>query len=103
MKELCHVYEAVHPARTRWYDIGLQLGLPSDTLDSIEHEKGNSGESLRNMLKTWLKECKATWGALPDALKSRIVGEGRLAEKLTIKLDVRAQGKMLQLQSTLLL
>ena len=97
MKELCHVYEAVHPARTSWYNIGLQLGLPVDTLDSIGQEKGNSGDYLRNVLKTWLKDYKATWGALPDALKSRIVAEGQLAEKLTIKLDVRAQGKMLQL------
>ena len=94
MNDLRHVHEAVHPARTSWYDIGLQLDVPVDTLDSIEQEKGNDGDHLRNLLKRWLKQGGATWGALADALKSSTVGECQLAKKL----NVRAQGQMIQLQ-----
>ena len=103
MNDLRHVHEAVHPARTSWYNIGLQLGVPVDTLDSIRHERGDDGDHLCTILKKWLKQGGATWGALSDALKSPTVGERRLAKKLDVrakKSDVRAQGEMLQLQST---
>ena len=96
VNDLRHVHEAVHPARTSWYDIGLQLQVPVDVLDSIEQENGNDRDRLRNMLKTWLKRGGATWGALSDALKSPTVGEHQLAKKL----DIRARHERVQPQST---
>ena len=74
MNDLGRVYEAVYPARPKWYDIGLQLRVPVDTLDCIEGERGDDGDHLRNVLKKWLKEGGATWGALADALKSPLLG-----------------------------
>ena len=103
MNDLRHAHEAVYPARTGWYNIGLQLQVPVDTLDSIEREKGDDGDHLRNVLKSWLKQGGATWGALSDALKSPTVGERQLAKKLGVqakKSEDRAQGEMLQLEST---
>ena len=88
VKDLRYVQEAVHPARTKWYDIGLQLDVPVGTLDCIEGEKGDGGDHLRNMLKWWLKQGAATWRALADALRSPTVGERQLA----MKLDVKTQG-----------
>ena len=103
VNDLCHVHVAVHSARTSWYNIGLQLGVPVDTLDSIGQEKGDSGDYLRNMLKKWLKRGGATWKALSDALKSPTVGEHQLAKKLdarAMKLDIRAQDEMAQLSES---
>ena len=71
----------MHPARTRWYDIGLELELPVDTLDAIERSRGDDGDHLRDILKYWLKRAAPTptSKALVDALKSSPVGESRLA------------------------
>ena len=92
--DLRHVIGAVYPARTKWYNIGLQLDVPVDTLDSIERERGDDGDHLRNMLKWWLKQGAATWRALADALKNPIIGEHQLSKKL----DIRARGQMIKLQ-----
>ena len=94
MDDLRHVHEAVYPARTSWYIIGLLLGVPVNTLDYIEREKGDDWDHLRNLLKSWLKRGGATWGTLSDALKSPSVGEHQLAKKL----DILVQGKRIQLE-----
>ena len=92
MDDLYHVHEAVYRARIRWYNIGLQLGVPVDTLDSIGQEKGDGGDHLCNVLKWWLKRGGATWGALSDALKSPTVEEHQLAKTLD---DIaRVQGQL---------
>ena len=95
MDDLCHVHEEVYPARTSWFNIGLQLHVPVDELDSIKRESGDCGDHLRDMFKWWLKQGGATWGALTEALKSPTIGERKLAKKL----DVRARGQAMQLQS----
>ena len=75
------VRRLVYPARTKWYDIGLELELPVDTLDAIERSRGDDGDHLRDILKCWLKRDAPTptSKALVDALKSSPVGESRLA------------------------
>ena len=71
----------MYPARTKWYNIGLQLKLPVDTLDDIKLSGENTGDHLRDILKFWLKRDAPTptSKALVDALKSSPVGESRLA------------------------
>ena len=78
---LATVRKLVYPARTKWYDIGLELQLSADTLDAIECNRGNVGDHLRDMLKHWLKRVDPTPTSktLVDALKSDPVGESRLA------------------------
>ena len=85
VNDMRHVHEAMYPARPKWYDIGLQLDVPVDTLDSIKGERGDDGDHLRDMLKRWLKRGGATWGALSDALKSPTIGEHQLAKKLYVR------------------
>ena len=79
--DLANVRRLVYPARTKWYDIGLELQLPVDTLDAIERSRGDDGDRLRDVLKYWLRRAAPapTSKALVDALKSAPVGESRLA------------------------
>ena len=79
--DLANVRRLVYPARTKWYDIGLELELPVDTLDAIGRSRGDDGDHLRDILKYWLKRDAPTptSKALVDALKSSPVGESRLA------------------------
>ena len=56
-----------------WYDLGLQLDVDVETLDSIRYNHAHDIRSLRvEMLKAWLKESanNATWRALLKALGS---------------------------------
>ena len=72
-------------ARAKWYNIGLKLGVPVGTLDSISEAANQNPDScLTAMIKDWLRngKPKPTWAAVAKALKSPMVGYEHLAEQL---------------------
>ena len=87
VNDLKVLFPELYPARTKWYDIGLMLGVPVDTLESIQSETDDVGACLRKMLLCALKSVnpKLTWKHIIDALKSVVVSEERLADKLSGK------------------
>ena len=93
MEQLCEeslgdLLEAIFTANTKWYNLGLRLGLKASLLDTIRSKfQGDPNECLREMLKEWLKlglagEAGPTWHKLVRALASTAVGEAALASKL---------------------
>ena len=71
------------PVRTKWYDIGLMLGVRMDILDNIrQSETYDVGRCLRMMLGY---APGLTWKRIVDALKSVAVSEERLAITLSEK------------------
>ena len=84
---LSEAYESLVSISHKWQDIGLQLKLEEGILKAIEsdHPK-NSRDCLREMLSTWLKvDPRPTWYTLCAALRSKIVGEEKLAGSLGAK------------------
>ena len=80
--DLKEVYESVFCARAKWYNIGLALNLLTNDLDVL---RGLSHDDpLREVLQYWLRRTNPapTWSKLIEALRSPIVGEYQLAEKL---------------------
>ena len=76
----------LYEARTKWYDIGLALKVPVTTLDSIEGQFDNHSDKLREALKVWLKTAREpTWQDVVGVLKSRVVGEPKLASDIEAK------------------
>ena len=74
VNDLSIVLTELHPARSKWYNIGLQLLVPVPDLQRIESEyKNDHGTCLRQMLIKWLEMETATWETLIEALKSPIV------------------------------
>ena len=72
-------------ARAKWYNTGLKLGISAGTLDSINKATNqNPDDCITAVIKDWLKNGKPqpTWTAVAKALKSPMVGYGRLAEQL---------------------
>ena len=68
------------------YDIGLQLKVPVGKLNSIKVEYSKPSDQLREMLMTWLKtDTLHEWQTIADALKSRTVGESKLASDIEAK------------------
>ena len=89
IKDLGSVRMDTFEARSKWYDVGLDLGIPVDELDQIQDEHhGKTMDCHRAMLKCWLKAGEnTTWAALIEVLRSDVVEENSLAQKLEEKLD----------------
>ena len=88
LNDLAEVVNEVFNARAKWYDIGLNLGVPVGTLNAIRVQyRDNPQDCLREVLMVWLKavDPQPTWKALVDALQSKAVDEGRLAKELVAK------------------
>ena len=68
---------------TKWYNLGLKLGVRAHTLDSIEHDVRECNTACRKMFQAWLKDnCKGTWNDVITALRSNCVKEDGVADKL---------------------
>ena len=85
--DLILVYNEVYDARVKWESIGLQLGISPNDLDPIKSSSRGDAESLLEALKIFLNraEPKPTWELLANALDSRSVNRGAMAEQLRIK------------------
>ena len=74
--------------QTRWYELGLRLGLHKNTLDAIErNHPGDVSRCFIECLSQWLSRADnvdsrggATFDSLSDALKS--MNENAAADKL---------------------
>ena len=69
-------------AASKWYDLGLELGLSVDYLDTIN--KDNPQDCLREMLTYWLSclDLEPSWKQVITALRSRAVNYPALAEEI---------------------
>lgn len=56
---------------SRWYDLGLMLGILAPDLDTIKHDKHDAHPCLISVLTKWLEMNEATCSCkgLVDALK----------------------------------
>lgn len=69
---------------TNYYQLGLQLGLHSSTLNAIENDHRTANRCLLACLEIWLKQkdsvTEPSWCKLVHVLKS--LGENYAAEKI---------------------
>ena len=84
MDDLASVLTAVWKGRSEWYNIGLLLGLPVETLDTIgETNHCDAEKCFRETLKEWLKQSEhPSWSDLAGALRAEPVGLKYLVKKL---------------------
>ena len=80
------VQEELIDACVNSYNIGLQLKVPVGKLDSIKAEYSKPSDQLRETLKAWLKTATHhKWQTIVDALRTRAVGEPKLASDIEAK------------------
>lgn len=91
--ELVDLLNDLHGKAVKWYDIGIQLHLPTEELDAIKYDSKDVNECFRNMLVKWRSKThlSPTWRALIAALKAPAVDERVLAEELETKFSVSRQ------------
>ena len=84
LDDLVLLLEELQDVRAQWYRLGLLLGVSIDTLDMIRtHDPRNQ---LLEMLVSWLTTSNnPSWTTLTNALRSRGLGEYRMADTLEAK------------------
>ena len=81
--DLKELYEVLYPVRTRYYYIGLHIGVKSREILPIKAEHSRLDDRLREVLIARLKMTKAlTWDDIVNALRSKMVGEPRVADRV---------------------
>lgn len=80
--------EELYSAKTKWYNLGMRLGLQPAVLDAIQTRCQQDPETcLGEMLEEVLRQgkCSSLQEELIQALRSTTVGEPVLATKLEAK------------------
>ncbi len=77
------MYDAVYPARVRWYQIGMGLEVDIGTLDAIEADETSANKRLLKTLQEWLQNgTDCSWAALKKVMEISIVGRKDIASTL---------------------
>ena len=85
VSDLAKVQDKIWEARTKWYQVGLLLGVSVDTLDVIQYNHPtNCDQCITDMIKEWLRasDLQRTWEVLAKALESPQVGHSNLAKQI---------------------
>ena len=68
---------------TKWFEMGLQLGVDPKKLKIIKDDAKNTKEACIMMFMEWLDSgTEKSWRKVLGALRSRSVGENTLAKNL---------------------
>ena len=85
-KDFRLVLAMVWEARSKWYNIGLELGISSETLECIRaNDRDDTEKCFVDMIKRWLQSDEVenkSFKALVRALKSPSVGREQVAEDM---------------------
>ena len=77
---------ALHSVCPKWYNIGVQLEVPTFQLRNIERKSSDSMDQLRDMLDYWISNNPSpSWRGLVDAMEAPSVGEKLLAKEIKKK------------------
>ena len=53
---------------TKWFTLGLNLGLDVSTLKGVKKDHMGTDDCRRDMLGIWMREQEATWSKVVQAL-----------------------------------
>ena len=86
-KDLKDIQNVLWDAQTKWFNIGIQLGLDSVKLKAIECDYANVKDRFNQMLSEWLVQIdpEPTWDRLVSALKARPVDCKQIAQEIEQK------------------
>ena len=83
--DIATVQRALWEGRAKWYNLGLELGIPLGTLDAIQQtNRYVTDDCFRATLVTWLRsyELRPSWSSLAKSLRAAPVGLEELADQL---------------------
>jgi len=85
--KLNDLQDTLYPIRSKWYQFGVTLQVPINTLNSIQQSAGGNPDlNLLQMLSEWEKQMESqsgvTWVAVVEALRRQSIGENQLARRV---------------------
>ena len=86
--------DIVVPLKSKWREIGIQLGVSPDELDTYYDTRNrNIPLCFTDVLEKWRKsdELPYTWATILDVLESPFIGEVAIANAIKKKLITKAQ------------
>ena len=87
-KDLNDVYKSLYDARTRWYDIGMELEIDPETLKCISIEQREViDKCLKEMILFRLKfpfqfPSALTWKQVVESLRTKVVDRNDVANNI---------------------
>ena len=81
-KNLKNIQNFLWNGRTKWFNLGLELGIDEETLKVLKQSSTSEDDCFRDMLSKWLRTVNPTWEELLVALKQPSVGCDHLAKKV---------------------
>ena len=87
LEDLAEIHETLMSARTKWFNLGLALGLDQETLKAIEAEnRGQTDTCLCEMLATCLQSGgPLTWVEICTSLRKLTIKRKDLAAQIEDK------------------
>ena len=87
INHLVYILRATWEGRNKWKIIGIELGIPPDTLEAISRDHPQSiNNCFLEMISEWLRNSREpTWEDLISALKSPLVEQQTLSAELENK------------------
>ena len=87
INHLIYILRATWEGRNEWRSIGIELGIPPDTLEAISRDHPQSiNDCFLEMISEWLRNSRGpTWEDLISVLKSPLVGLQILTAELENK------------------
>jgi hypothetical protein len=95
LDDFAQVLKRLHCVRSKWLNIGLELGVHITDLNDIDREGNDDSIRLRKMLTLALNsQQKVTWKQICEALCNPVIGELVYAKRLEEELQ-RSTGAQL--------
>ena len=86
LDDLAQVLNCLYHVRSKWLNIGLELGVHITDLTNIEHEGNDDSTRLRRKLTLALNSRQeVTWKQICKALGNPVIGESVYAKRLEAK------------------
>ena len=74
--------EATAEVQRQWEELGIALGLDRTKLTEISQTHHSILQRHYHLMRFWITDVGASWGALVRALKSEVLNEEELAKKI---------------------
>ena len=93
--DLRTICSALGSIKTKWFEVGIQLGIPRNKLLEFKEEH----DPLSAVVDYWIRgnvtesDVPISWPSIVEALKSEYVGEPGLAEQISKKYYPKEGGK----------
>lgn len=76
------VMESINAVVTEWFRLGLKLGVPPNTMETIQYDHCNDVEACKiKVVQQWLKQPHPLWCSLVEALNE--IGLKKIAAKIS--------------------